>query len=317
MSLDARAIVIGEALLDRVVRPDGTDTETPGGSPANVALTLGRLGRRPTFITDLGSDHGGRLIAEWLQKSRVEVNVLAPPNARTASATAHLDETGSARYEFDIVWELEGDIEQRADLVHVGSIGAIVQPGADTVFRFVETMRDNSTITYDPNVRPTLVADRSSAIERIESLVALADVVKASEDDLVWLYPHRSLEETSTEWLALGPAIVAVTLGSNGAFAVSASGRADCAATTVDVADTVGAGDTFMGTLIDGLMTADLCGAGHRSDLRGIGVDLMRRLLRRSAFAAAVTVSRVGTNPPWRDELELAFPSGVALVKTT
>jgi fructokinase len=308
-----RVLIIGEALIDRVFRQDGTVVESPGGSPANVAITLGRLGRNPTFVTSLGRDFPGQTLSAWLIDSGVQLRVLAPDGSRTAIASAYLDQWGDARYEFDIEWAITGEMNLDADVVHAGSISALLQPGADVVLQMIESARQRSTITYDPNIRPALIDDLNFAVRRIEELVALADVVKASEDDLRWLYPKISLEDASAAWLGLGPAIVVVTLGAGGAFALAASGRVECAAATVDVVDTVGAGDTFMGSLVDGLIAANLCGARRRRDLRKVGLDEMRRLLRRSAFAAAMTVSRAGANPPWRKELELAFPSRISV----
>jgi fructokinase len=307
-------VVVGEALIDRVVTPDGGVSDSPGGSPANVALTLGRLGRHPAFVTRLGADNAGKEIEEWLSRSGVHLQVMPPRDTTTGIATAILDVDGNAHYEFDLRWDLvdEIEIDRRAEAVHLGSIGAILRPGADTVLRYATQARAEATIFYDPNIRPALIEDPAFALERVETLVALADVVKASEDDLRWLYPNRSVQESGAAWLALGPAVVIVTVGSGGAFALSRAGRVDCASPSVTVADTVGAGDTFMGAFIDGLMSTGLCGSRHRDELNGIDADLMKRLLRRSAFAAAVTVSRVGANPPWHEEMELAFPSRLA-----
>lgn len=301
-------LIIGEALIDRVIHPDGRATESPGGSPANVALALGRLGRHPKLVTSIGRDAAGEVVSSWLAESGVELAVLCPEGSSTAIATALLDARGDATYEFDIEWALREDIHIDSDVVHVGSIAALLQPGADVVLGLVKSARDRATVTYDPNVRPALIDDRNFAAQRIEELVGLADVVKASEDDLRWLYPGLSLEESSEAWLLLGPSIIVVTLGSGGAFCLAAAGRVDCAAVTVDVVDTVGAGDSFMGALIDGLITKGLSGGAKRNDLRGVSVENLGRLLRRSAFAAAITVSRAGANPPWRAELDLALP---------
>jgi fructokinase len=137
----------------------------------------------------------------------------------------------------------------------------------------------------------------------VEQLVGLADVVKVSDEDLLWLHPSRSLDEAAAAWLAAGPAVVVVTLGGAGAFALTTSGRVTIPAPTTTVVDTVGAGDTFMGALLDGLLEADLIGADRREALRQISAGLLERILRRSADAAAITVSRPGADPPTVAEL--------------
>lgn len=301
-------LVIGEALVDIVHRSDGRIDEAPGGSPANVALALGRLGDSPRLLTQLGDDAHGRRVREWLEESNVEI--VAAPAPRTATATAHLDASGSARYEFDITWALDSTTGVSADgvsIVHTGSIAALLAPGADAVRSILTALRESSLITYDPNVRPALLPDRDRARRDIESFVALADLVKASDEDLAWLYPDSDPLEVAWAWLKTGPAVVVVTTGAGGAFAVSRQGVAHVRGLRVDVVDTVGAGDTFMSALIHGLLQTGLNGATARDGLRSIGTEAVTSLLALSARAAAITVSRPGADPPRLAEL-LAAP---------
>ena len=148
--------------------------------------------------------------------------------------------------------------------------------------------------------------DPAAACLRVEQLVRLADVVKVSDEDLRWLRPGLSLADAAAAWLATGPAVVVVTLGGEGAFALTAAGRVSVLAPLVSVVDTVGAGDTFMGALIDGLIEAGLVGADRRDALRELPVGLLEQIMRRSADAAAITVSRPGADPPTRAELTAA-----------
>jgi len=293
-------LVVGEALVDIVRRADGSVVEHPGGSPANVALTLGRLGRSPRLLTSFGDDERGAELRAWLRESQVDV-VVAPAE-RTSTAVATLDATGAATYEFDLTWDL-GDVGvEPADVLHVGSISAILDPGGRQVADLVARARPTTTITYDPNARPALMGDPAVAAERVASLVALADVVKVSDEDLAWFHPDREPLQAAQEWLALGPAIVVVTTGGDGAHYVTPSGSGRVTAPKVTVVDTVGAGDTFMGALVDGLLGAGV--AGDRVALRGLGHDAWDAILSRAARAAAVTVSRSGANPPRADELD-------------
>ena len=219
---DARVVVVGEALVDIVHRADGTVDEAPGGSPANVALTLGRLGRAPRLVTGLADDAHGRALRAWLERSGVAVD--AVDARRTATATAHLDASGAATYEFDIEWALGAASIADVDVLHVGSVAALLEPGARDVSRLVDEVRGGAIITYDPNIRPSLLADADAARVLVDALVRRADVVKASDEDLRWLHPDAEPADVAARWQRSGPAIVVVTLGADGAFAVTANG---------------------------------------------------------------------------------------------
>jgi len=298
---DRQVLVVGEALVDLVHRADGSRDEAPGGSPANVALTLGRLGRHPQLLTSLGDDGRGRTVRAWLEESNVRVSGAGAE--RTSTATAVLNATGAATYEFDLAWAVDVSLAGAADVLHVGSVATVLEPGASRVARLVEARRGTATITFDPNIRPALVEDAAAARTRVEHLVRLADVVKVSDEDLRWLQPDRSLADAAAGWLAAGPSVVVVTLGGDGAFALTAGGRVSVPAPRVTVVDTVGAGDTFMGALIDGLLDANLIGADRRQALRDVAPGVLEGIMRRSADAAAITVSRPGADPPTRAEL--------------
>lgn len=303
---EPRIVVVGEALVDVVHRAPGTVDETPGGSPANVALTLGRLGRRPLLVTRLGADAHGREVRSWLEASRVEVAAEAAP--RTSTATARLDATGAAEYEFDLAWELAPDAAAAAvadaAVLHVGSVAAVLDPGAATVAGLVQGAREHATVTYDPNIRPSLVEDAEAVRRRVADLIAAADVVKASDDDVRWLHPGEDVEEVARRWQRTGPALVVVTAGADGSLAVVAGGVVRVPAVRTDVVDTVGAGDTYMGALIDGVAARGLAGAGRREALGLLDLDELVEILERCARAAAITVSRPGADPPGADELD-------------
>ncbi|MFJ4186515.1 carbohydrate kinase [Kitasatospora sp. NPDC089509] len=283
----APLLVIGECVAD-IVRTDGApDRVHPGGSPANVAYGLARLGRPAVLLTELGPDANGRLIRDHLESAGVEVRAAAV--ARTPSALVRLDGQGRAEYTFDIGWTLPPtDLPAAPAAIHLGSIGAVTEPGAAAVLALVERWRGRARVSYDPNVRPALMGERAAAVRRVERCVALSDLVKASDEDLDWLYPGEPVEAVAERWLTLGPSTVAVTLGAAGAFALTADGRRErVAAVPVRVADTVGAGDSFMAALLDA-----------RS--RGAG---LAEGLTRAVTAAALTVSRPGAAPPSAAEL--------------
>lgn len=295
-------LVVGEALIDEVARADGTTSAHPGGSPANVALTLGRLGRATRLATHLGQDEHAATIRAWLAESGVTLTPGSDGAATTSVARAVLDGSGAATYDFAITWDLAPGtaVTDSTLAVHTGSIAAVLEPGASAVHDLVLAARERSTITYDPNARPSLMGTPAAALARIEPLVVAADVVKMSDEDVAWLYPGADPVAVAREWAGRGPAIVVVTFGGQGAVAVCTAGEVQVAAPRVDVVDTVGAGDTFMGALVDGLWEQDLLGGDRREALRAIDLSTLRAVLERCVAAAAITVSRAGANPPWR-----------------
>jgi fructokinase len=306
-------LVVGEALVDIVRTPDGRVSEHPGGSPANVALTLARLGRTTTLLTRLGQDARGRTVADHLSASGVVLEPASFVAGPTSTAAAQLDAAGGATYEFDLVWDLPrsdgGPDGQPAPgdgpplCLHTGSIAAVLEPGAARVRQLVEAARPTSTISYDPNLRPALMGAAEDVRPVVESLVGLADVVKLSDEDARWLVPGESLDDLAERWLSLGPAVVVVTRGGSGARAWTAAGAADVAGRAVTVADTVGAGDSFSGGLVDALWSADLLGADRRRALAGIDEATLARVVTRAIEVSAVTVSRPGADPPTVAEL--------------
>jgi fructokinase len=302
-----RALVVGEALIDEVVRPDGSRERHPGGSPANVAIGLGRLGRSVDLLTWLGDDADGDLVRRHLGESHVHVLTGDRRATRTPVATATIDAAGVASYQFDLEWDLPStwDGAESAPLVvHTGSIATVLQPGGTAVERLVSRSRPSSTITYDPNLRPVLMGSPAHALPVVDALVRLADVVKVSDEDLAWLHPGVAPAEIAEEWSRSGPSLVVVTHGGEGAFAsTSAGARISVEAPAVQVADTVGAGDSFMGGLIDGLWSAGLLGAGRRQALADVDAGTVQAVLERCARIAAITVSRAGANPPRLAEL--------------
>jgi fructokinase len=303
--------VIGEGLIDVVRRPSGTESH-PGGSPLNVAVGLARLDHPVQFIGRYGDDSNGRLLTDHLHRANVLV-ALPADGSPTSVAMAELDHHGAASYHFELEWHLPS-LRDRLDellgpttLVHTGSIAAVLEPGADQVLHAVERARPRATISFDPNCRPTITTDADVVRGRVERLVALADVVKASDEDLAWLYPGVDPLDSARRWLGLGapegPAFVVVTRGAEGPWAVCRDGEASAPAPKVRVADTVGAGDSFMAALLSAIVDRELDGAQRRPELRRLDATELGRILDFAARAAAVTVSRPGANPPSRAEL--------------
>jgi fructokinase len=302
-----RGLVIGESLID-IVENDGQITvEHVGGSPLNVAVGLARLGREIDFLTRIGDDSHGRRIVEYVNAAGAQLVSGSQVADRTATARAAVGADGSADYVFDLDWRLSGTPMVPPPLfVHTGSIAAVQEPGCLAVAALVDTYRVSATITFDPNVRPSLIVDRDLGRERIEHLVERSDIVKVSEEDLRWIDPDRPPERIAETWLALGPAIVAVTMADRGAMALCAAGEVRVPARPVGVVDTVGAGDAFMVGLIDALWGRGVLGAERRAELGKIQVDELTAALEAASLSSALTVARAGADLPNRAALDAA-----------
>ena len=318
--------VVGECLVDVVHSETSAPKAHVGGSPFNVAVGLARLEHDVVFAGRRGDDDYGRMIARSLRSQGITA-LLEADAEPTSVARATLDPTGQASYEFTLDWSLpsakeleeafRGLVRERGEtggspsggssscleLLHTGSIGAMVQPGAGVVKEVLNRARDVATISYDPNYRPTLVPNREEARAQAEDFIALADVVQASTDDLDLLYPERSHRQTMEAWMELGPGLVTVTRGASGAMALARSGFAEQPAFAIEVADTVGAGDSFMAATLSTLRSLGLLGASNRQALQDLGPEKVREVLRTAAWAAAVTSSRFGAQPPTAGEL--------------
>lgn len=302
-----RALVIGEALIDVVERDGAVIGEHVGGSPLNVAVGLARLERGVDFLTHIGDDDRGHRIADYVSGSGAVLVAGSVSAQKTPVALARLDDTGAATYTFDLEWRLSGTPEVGPPVVvHTGSIAAVLDPGCLAVAALLDTYRVSATVTFDPNVRTDLINDDDQARERIERLITKSDVVKASDEDLRWLAPDVEPEELARRWLAVGPSLVAVTRGGDGAFAVSDSGTVSLPARAVDVVDTVGAGDSFMTGLLDALWSLDLLGADKRRELRAITGAQMTTVLDAAVLNSALTVAQPGAQLPDRAALEAA-----------
>jgi len=306
--------VAGEALVDLVPagRP-GLFEAAPGGSPANVAVGLARLDVPVRMVARIADDLLGRRIRAHLADNGVDLAFAVRAEEPSSLAIVALGQDGGAEYDFrvqgtaDWQWrddELTGVLDDRVLALHTGSLALTMQPGADVLRRLLERARGAATVSYDPNCRPLLMGARDHVRRRVEGLVALADVVKASAEDLLWLLPGRAPEEVAETWLGTGPAVVAVTLGPDGVVAAARqAGIVRRPGRRVAVVDTVGAGDSFTSGLLAGLHRRNLLGAARRGDLRAIGAGPLAEILDEAVLASAITCSRRGAQPPTTGEL--------------
>lgn len=305
-------VVAGEALVDLTPARCGEGTgylPHPGGSPYNVAIGLGRLDVPVAFLGRLSTDAFGRLLREHLQASSVSLAYLVDAAEASTLAFVHL---GGAEPEYSFYTEATASrmlLPEHLPMIpagaalHFGSFSLALEPGASTLEGLMRRESGRRLLSLDPNVRPSLVADRDAYLRRLEGWVSLVDLVKVSRADLAWLYPHQPAEAVASRWLALGPTLVVVTLGSDGSMAVGASARAGAAAPRVAVVDTVGAGDAFTSAALTYLHLQD---ALDRGSLEALDAARLEVLLTFANAVAAQTCTRAGADPPRKDEVDLA-----------
>ncbi|HVM00633.1 MAG TPA: nucleoside/nucleotide kinase family protein [Egibacteraceae bacterium] len=309
-------VVAGDALVDltpaTTVRGGRAYEPHPGGSCLNVAVGLGRLGVPTAFLGRLSTDRFGGLLREHLAASGVSARYVLPTDDLTTLAIVHLVE-GQATYAFHAAEAADrgllpshlaglpgGGALPDGSALHVGSLGLVLEPVASTLEGLLRRESGRRLVTLDPNVRPGLVADRDAYRRRFERQVALVDVVKASEEDLAWLYPGVAEEDVVARWLAAGVRLVVVTAGGEGARATTPAGAARVGAPPVAVVDTVGAGDAFTAGVLAHLHDH---AALDREAVGALGTDGLAALLDAAAAVAADTCTRPGADPPRRAQL--------------
>lgn len=294
--------MIGEALIDLVELDDDEPLlARPGGSPYNVAIGLARLGQPSSFVGRISRDPLGSVLRNHALRSGVDLAHAVETDDPSTVALVELDAAGTAQYRFgvhgtaDFQWTVDelARLPKRFAAVHFGSLASWLQPGAAAVAQRVGELRAaGALVSYDPNVRPLLQPDRLAAREQVEQVIPLAHLVKTSEEDISWLRPDEPVVDVAKRWLGLGPAAVIVTRGTAGAIAVTADGVLSRDPLSVDVVDTVGAGDAFMSGLLDALARRGLL------DPEALGSAAFADLLDDAALIAAITCARAGANPP-------------------
>lgn len=299
-------LVCGEALIDEIHGADGTRRTVPGGGPFNAARALARLGVPTAFLGRLSSDAHGRHLARLLEADGVSLELASVGDERTTTAIAEVDSAGVARYRFQIEGTsapqlirsmvpvpLPGEI----DAIHIGSLGMVLEPMASTLVEMAGRERGRRLVALDPNIRTGLIPDPAYRA-RLHEVIAGATMVKASKDDLAWLWPGLTHRAAADRMLDRGVRLVAVTLGAEGAFGACAGFRVKVDAAPVRVVDTIGAGDAFGAALL-----AWLHDHGKIAPDPDISPDELRAALEFSCRAAATTCSRAGSDPPWKWEL--------------
>jgi fructokinase len=299
--------VIGEALVDLVEDDDGRFVPVPGGGPANVAVALGRLGMPVRMLARFGDDGFGRRSRERLADSGVRLDAAVDSDRSSTIAIASRTSDGSARYAFaadgtaDWQWRADELPADAPTALHMGSLALAIGQGAGVIEDHARRLRElgTTTISYDPNVRPALGFDRVSERTRVERQCVLAHLVKASEDDLDWIYPDSTLDEQVARLRSAGvEAAIVVTRGSQGAVLDRLRrDRLMVGAPPTRVVDTIGAGDSLAAGLLAWLDLAGVLGVDPARRLAGASDDLWRAALEFAVVHAARTCERAGADP--------------------
>lgn len=292
--------VAGEALIDLISVAGSERKPMVGGGPANTAKAVARLGYPVSFIGGISSDCHGLSIDAELSESGVDLSLVLRTELPTALALATIDENGQANYDFrlsgtasfsfDGSWLPAGE----ADVIHVGSVATLLEPGATQLLKWASAK--SSTVIFDPNVRSSILGDQAQYRAVVESWISVATIVKLSEDDIKWLYDAEE-ESVVGAWLSRGIELVVVTRAEKGLRAYRKGLKVEVPAVPVQLVDSVGAGDTIGAVLVEGVLTHGVC---------ALTDTCLRSVLVRAAKAAAITCSREGANPPWREELDNA-----------
>jgi len=331
--------VVGEALIDLVVSPGGEVAARPGGSPFNAARSLARLGAETTFLARFARDGLGRLLRDRLAEDGVAVGVPEPSSRPSTLAVATLNQAGSADYAFYLDGSAGADLDYEAlkkalpadaTAVHVGDLGLVMEPIGTAIERLiVSDVPADTLVLLDPNCRPSAIADHAAYRGRIAAIAGRADIVKASTEDLAYLYPGASAEEAAAALLERGTSLVLVTDGPGPARAFRPDSVLTEEVPSVTVVDTIGAGDAFGGGFLawwtaHGLGQSDLRGSDSPStdspstdspstDLHSAdspstdlhSADQVRQALKAAVAAAALTCTRPGADPPTLAELQV------------
>ena len=301
----------GETLIDFIPTQarDGMPAYRPanGGSIHNVALTLGRLGVPVGFVGGISTDFFGDGLAQGLRENGVSLSHVARLHRPTTLAFVTL-EGGEARYAFydaeaaDRHWRLDAmpAVPSDAKAIQFGCISLLRHPAAADYEELMRREASQRVISFDANIRPGLVRDERDYRDRLDLFFRKAHIIKVSDADLEWLAPGRDPRELAASWLEAEARLVLLTRGGEGASIVGRSGAVSRPALAVQVADTVGAGDSFMGGILAALNDRGLL---DRMRLDHLAERDIADVLDFALAVAAVTCTRMGADPPRRAEL--------------
>ena len=296
----------GESLID-MVPGNGTFAPHLGGAVYNTTVALGRLGVPTGYLWPLSRDPFGEQLSQQLRDAGVSIDLCPRTHRLTTLALVTLD-NGNARYSFYdegsagrlFAQEDLPSLPSEIEALFVGGISLVPDPCGATVEMLISQNHDRLPVMMDPNIRPFFVNDPEAFRARLDRLLAMADIVKLSSDDIEWLFPELTPEQAARSLLTSGPKLVLHTAGEQGATAYWSGEPVNVKSMRATVVDTIGAGDTFNAGFLSGLHRQ---GALNKDGLGRLDPDIIRSALKTAAQAAAIVVSRAGANPPWAHEM--------------
>ena len=300
----------GEALIDMLPRTstEGEACYAPyaGGAVFNTAIALGRLGAETGFYSGIAQDMMGDLLTETLVNSKVDTSAVVYSDRPSTVAFIKLVD-GQATYAFydentagRMLSKDDLPTEVAADTLFFGGISLPVDPCGATYEALCHREAANKVIMIDPNIRPGFIRDEANYRARIEGMLAVADIIKVSDEDLTWLFGEGDMMDHARKLISNGAKLVCITEGAKGSYGITAENVVFVEAQKATVVDTVGAGDTFNAGVLASLQSA---GKLTKAAVAELDEDTIRTALSLGNRAAAVTVSRAGANPPWSNEL--------------
>ncbi len=308
-------LTCGDALFDVFANPASSSSSIAldarvGGSPLNVAVALSRLGQSTGFLAKVSTDSFGRKLLDFLRSEDVDTDLIIRTSAPTTLAIVALDDKGVPAYSFYTNGTADRSLEQAelparlpdaVRVIHIGSYSTALEPTASSLEALVTRERGRRFISYDPNIRPSIVPDPDLWHRRVTALTAQAHMIKASAEDVEFLYPGAAVGDILADWLAKGAGLAVATMGEKGAMAATRRGiSARVGSPAVKIIDTVGAGDTFQAALLTWLAEH---GRLSPDGLATLSADDLKDLLTFAARAAAITCSRRGADMPRRSDL--------------
>ena len=300
----------GEALIDMLPRTstEGEACYAPyaGGAVFNTAIALGRLGAKIGFYSGIAQDMMGEVLTETLVNSKVDTSTVVYSDRPSTVAFIKLVD-GQATYAFydentagRMLSKDDLPTEVAADTLFFGGISLPVDPCGATYEALCHREAANKVIMIDPNIRPGFIRDEATYRARIEGMLAVADIIKVSDEDLTWLFGEDDMMDHAKKLISNGAKLVCITEGAKGSYGITAENVVFVEAQKATVVDTVGAGDTFNAGVLASLQSA---GKLTKAAVAELDEETIRTALSLGNRAAAVTVSRAGANPPWSNEL--------------
>jgi fructokinase len=299
--------VMGEALIDIIVSPDGEIHSVVGGGPVNTARTIARLGTEVSFIGGISHDALGKRIRRLLESDSVHCAIEQDCAAPTTLAIASLDDEGAATYQFLI----EGSsslsvtpemalnaLDGKATALHIGTLALVFEPLSQATRAVVAAMGEHQILMIDPNARPSVMRDPSQFWETFNEALDRADVIKFSGDDLDYMFPDLSNHDAARDVCRRSQAVVLLTDGPKGVHVFMHTEEFHVNVPEVQVVDTVGAGDSFSG----GFLTYWASHNWNRSQLQD--ANSVRTAVEFGIKVAGLTCQRAGAMPPFAHELD-------------